>query len=270
MPRTLYVYLVVYPLAFAWILGILGTRTDVVTTSSFAYGKLLGVIVGACLVIVATRASKTKTPYSSAYLVLPLMLLGVLFAPLIHAQYPALVGAIAVVGFTYSTIIAITVYADISQRGQRSPLGVNGIGACLNSLGMAAGIVLPLLITRISSSFPVTEASMVVCFLLVFVTIFMFRENVVLGVFGLSDTEHQHLTVAQQCELLASRHNLTSRQGEVLLLMVSGNAEKEIAAALSISSNTVHEHVKTIYKKLDVHSHADLFSRLLQESDSKA
>lgn len=50
--------------------------------------------------------------------------------------------------------------------------------------------------------------------------------------------------------------NLTERESEVLVLVTKGMGNKEIAAQLFISTNTVKRHLKSIFTKLDVNSRA--------------
>jgi non-specific serine/threonine protein kinase len=52
----------------------------------------------------------------------------------------------------------------------------------------------------------------------------------------------------------ASAFSLTSREGEVLRLLVDGRTDREIAAALSISPRTVGGHVTNLLAKLGVES----------------
>ena len=47
---------------------------------------------------------------------------------------------------------------------------------------------------------------------------------------------------------------LTRRERDVLTLLVEGQADREIAAALSISPRTVETHVARIIAKLGLHS----------------
>ncbi|MBN1579316.1 MAG: response regulator [Anaerolineae bacterium] len=47
---------------------------------------------------------------------------------------------------------------------------------------------------------------------------------------------------------------LTEREREVLALLAQGMTNKEIAAALVITTNTVKRHVKSVFAKLDVHT----------------
>lgn len=60
--------------------------------------------------------------------------------------------------------------------------------------------------------------------------------------------------------------SLTPRAREVLEHLLRGGSEKEIAAALSISRETVHGHVKAIYGAHGVSSRAALLARCLAPS----
>jgi two-component system response regulator NreC len=51
---------------------------------------------------------------------------------------------------------------------------------------------------------------------------------------------------------------LTDREREVLQLIAEGKTNKEVAAALSVSINTVETHRKHIMEKLDLHNTAEL------------
>mgnify|MGYP002382003261 CR=1 FL=1 len=54
---------------------------------------------------------------------------------------------------------------------------------------------------------------------------------------------------------------LTARELEVLRLLAEGLSNKEIAAALSISENTVESHLRSVYGKLDVRSRTEALRR---------
>ncbi|MFJ2690842.1 helix-turn-helix transcriptional regulator [Pseudomonas sp. NPDC087336] len=51
--------------------------------------------------------------------------------------------------------------------------------------------------------------------------------------------------------------DLTARERDVLELICEGLADKEIATRLKLSTNTVRNHVATVYSKLDVHSRSE-------------
>jgi DNA-binding NarL/FixJ family response regulator len=58
---------------------------------------------------------------------------------------------------------------------------------------------------------------------------------------------------------------LTQREQDVLSLMSKGYVDKEIAPALGISNWTVHEHVKRIFEKFQVHSRTEAVLAYLQK-----
>ena len=55
-----------------------------------------------------------------------------------------------------------------------------------------------------------------------------------------------------------SKRSLTRRETEVLELIVQGNTNREIAAALLISIKTIEKHRQALMKKLDIHEAATL------------
>ena len=57
------------------------------------------------------------------------------------------------------------------------------------------------------------------------------------------------------------QRELTDRELGVLRLLSGGSSEREIAQELFVSFNTVHSHVKSIYRKLGVSSRAEALGR---------
>ncbi len=53
------------------------------------------------------------------------------------------------------------------------------------------------------------------------------------------------------------KHNLTSRETDVLILIGRGCSRKEVAVKLSISVNTAAEHIQNIYQKLNINTRAE-------------
>lgn len=60
-------------------------------------------------------------------------------------------------------------------------------------------------------------------------------------------------------------YDLTSREKEILILMVEGLIKKEIAHRLQISFHTVDSHLRNIYTKLQVNSQAGAVAKALRE-----
>ncbi|MDZ4287263.1 MAG: response regulator transcription factor [Prosthecobacter sp.] len=60
----------------------------------------------------------------------------------------------------------------------------------------------------------------------------------------------------QRLRVLLSEAEITPREREILTLITRGNANKEIAATLGISEDTVKQHVSRILQKLRVNDRA--------------
>jgi len=71
----------------------------------------------------------------------------------------------------------------------------------------------------------------------------------------------------QPVDLTASvKGNLSQRETEVLNLLMTGEAIKKIAATLGISRYTVSDHLKSIYRKLDVHLKSEALYKVLGQN----
>jgi DNA-binding NarL/FixJ family response regulator len=62
--------------------------------------------------------------------------------------------------------------------------------------------------------------------------------------------------IAQRLKVHLAEPEITPREREILTLVTGGNANKEIAATLGISEDTVKQHVSRILMKLKVHDRA--------------
>lgn len=61
-----------------------------------------------------------------------------------------------------------------------------------------------------------------------------------------------------------AQFDLTSREREILNLLVEGHLYKEIADQLQVSGHTVHFHIRHIYRKLQVRSRAQAVAKVMK------
>lgn len=64
---------------------------------------------------------------------------------------------------------------------------------------------------------------------------------------------------------LSNGYELTTREKEILKLLVDGNSYKMISSEISITLETVKTHLKNIYAKLQVHSQTEAVGKALKE-----
>ena len=65
-------------------------------------------------------------------------------------------------------------------------------------------------------------------------------------------------------EIKGEMEGLSPREEQVLSLLSKGYLYKEIASELSISNDTVHNHIRKIYEKLQVHSRTEAVIKYLK------
>jgi LuxR family maltose regulon positive regulatory protein len=75
----------------------------------------------------------------------------------------------------------------------------------------------------------------------------------------------QRLAAARRTSQRQGDSELSERELAVLRLLSGGSSEREIGQQLYVSFNTVHSHVKSIYRKLGVSSRADALERARDE-----
>ena len=62
---------------------------------------------------------------------------------------------------------------------------------------------------------------------------------------------------------LVKEYRLTAKEQAILLHLLDGKTRKGISSAMFISENTLHSHMKSIYRKTDVNSHVEVMNLLL-------
>ncbi len=59
------------------------------------------------------------------------------------------------------------------------------------------------------------------------------------------------------------RWDFTDRQTEVVLRVIRGESNREVAMSLSVTEQTVKEHLRNIFEKVEVHRRSELISKIL-------
>ena len=70
---------------------------------------------------------------------------------------------------------------------------------------------------------------------------------------------------AEIAPLILQAYHLTKREGEVTQLILRGRSTREIAATLQISLNTVQDHLKAIFEKVNVGSRRELAGHIFAQ-----
>ncbi|GAB1420829.1 hypothetical protein MASR2M15_09530 [Anaerolineales bacterium] len=74
---------------------------------------------------------------------------------------------------------------------------------------------------------------------------------------------------AEIAPLIMQAYLFTKREGEITQCVLRGWSTTEIAANLSMSSNTVQDHLKAIFEKVDVRNRGELAARIFSQHYQK-
>lgn len=171
--------------------------------------------------------------------------------------------------FTTAQMLAIGfmwyVLADIAQRSDMPADTVFGLGwGALFSIPMAVGLMLPRVLPHNLDA--ESLAVVVLWMLLVALTFMRQHQSPELRLFAgfapsLSKSEDRQ---PERLAAIAERFGLTAREADIMGLYAQGRSRAFISAQLIISENTVRDHLKNIYRKLDVHNKQELID-LIEE-----
>lgn len=70
---------------------------------------------------------------------------------------------------------------------------------------------------------------------------------------------------AEIASIVGAAHGLTERESDVVVSVVAGHSNGEIARLLRVSPHTVKDHLKSIYAKLDVQTRNEMTSKLFYD-----
>lgn len=166
-----------------------------------------------------------------------------------------------------------SIIAEMLNLSQ-NPAKVFGIGLSANVFGVFCGDILGFGLTSVAlPGAQVTVIALcVICATLAIIPLLnrhlaeLLKNHTNLNMLSDMNSQQQKQgTVAQNTE---THNHLTERENDVLSLILSGKPNKEIAATLFISENTVKTHARNIYLKYGVASRAELISTLLKKDKS--
>lgn len=67
---------------------------------------------------------------------------------------------------------------------------------------------------------------------------------------------------AERADLFARAHTLSSRETDLLLLLLEGADTRTVAARLFLSEHTVQDHLKSVFAKTGTHTRRVLLARV--------
>ena len=245
-------------LFYAGALGSLPAAWDMMHNPLLAFSWLVG-FVAVALLAVRAKYDFNRLIYKVGF---PLVALG--FVAMGVAPGAPAVGEL--------TFLAASVYLDlvlwslgayiIKNLGAPAVWIASLPGAALYG-GMALGAIVPLVAPLLAGS----EAPLVrqmpllgACFMLLSSLMLLSDKNVKSGwgTFAIGSQDDLATSMGAALGCIAREYALTPREADVVACVARGLAREGIAEELCVGAETVKTHLRSVYRKLDVHTQAEL------------
>lgn len=222
--------------------------------------QIATIVIAVCATLLAYRALEIVNPFIMWFAIVLVIATGLAVG--IFANVP--LGGLSSSLFTAAQMMVIAFWyvalADISHRSDMPSDLVFGLGwGIFYALPMGLGILLPHVIpTQLNTQ---SFAVIVIWMLLVALVFLRQHQAPQLRLFAdfdphVSSTPSDDLK--RRVYALGKRHGLSARESEIIMLYARGRTRAVISDQLCISENTVRDHIKSAYKKINIHEKQEL------------
>ncbi len=256
---TLLVMPVLVGLAYGLINGALALRPAGGALPS-SLGMTLAELLAGAVLLAASRLLSARVGASQIYAVGLVFTVAGLTLASVEAVPVWLAASVDELGFAVFYFFMVVYWGDLARRVGRSVVRVYALGYTVFQAsqipGMLAGYGLA------ASSEQTAEALLFCAVVLVFfvVTLLVFNDPRSSLRQWLAAGEPVETTdeIPDACETMAARFALSPREREVLSLLARGRTAAYIGRSLGIAPDTAKTHIRSIYRKMDIHSQQDL------------
>lgn len=230
----------------------------------------LAAIVGAsAAVFLTTSVYKMDFDHMTYQIALPLMAAGFLFMPL-YEPWNIIGTGVHQFGYQYFYIILWAIWPVLASRANVPSGWIAAWGMFSIQFGQLVGSVASgCLLEFFSSDFDHALLSAVFIFLILLIALFALGKgspNTGWGFVRPIEEVDSSSEFEKTCTRIARQYRLSPREIEVFFLLAKGRNRAHIKEELVISDETVKSHIKSIYRKIDVHSQQLLIDMIETES----
>lgn len=216
----------------------------------------------AALLVVATiavfRMDFNKTVYQIGF---PLVGVGMVLAATLSGQLCAIGFVLQITGFIYLDLILWALGSYLIRNCNQPAMWISTCPTTSLMAGRTIGMLAGLFLFHSIPSASGTDAIfLVAAFLVILASLFMSSSRNMYTGWGFvrPGSLGEDAKLERTCQIIAKDTGLTKREVDILQHIASGEARSTMAKNLYISKNTVKTHLRSIYRKLSVHSEAEL------------
>lgn len=225
--------------------------------------NIVAIVGGSLAIFVTMSVYKMDFDHLTYQIALPLMAAGFLFLPLAE-PWNVIGTAVHQAGYQYFYIVLWALWPVVVARGKVPAGWVVGWGLFSIQLGqfigsVAASIVIGLIATELQMA--MLSAGFI--FAILIIALFALGNGSANTAWGFVKPMEEADTASdfeKAGTRLARRCHLSPREVEVFFLLAKGRNRAFISEELVIGDETTKSHIKSIYRKADVHSQQELIN----------
>jgi DNA-binding CsgD family transcriptional regulator len=230
--------------------------------------NILAIVVGSSAIYATMKIFRMDFNHLTYQVALPLMAAGFIFLPL-HSPFDIIGTAVHQAGYQYFYIVLWALWPVLARRGDVPEGWLVCWGILSIQLGQLLGSISSAnLINFIDTVFELAMASAVVIFIILLIALFALGNSSINTGWGfikpIEETDHVS-DFERACMQMSQSRGLSPRETEVFLLLAKGHNRAHISADLVVSDETVKSHIKSIYRKMEVHSQQEIITVIEQE-----
>ena len=187
----------------------------------------------------------------------------VLFVSLLLANatqtHQELFAVIGLAGYVCLKMAFWTLFASIVYASGVSAVTVFCIGEGCQAAGLFAGSLLSGVIPT-ANGYALVDSIAIGVLILTYIFVLNDRKVYAILYEPAPAVIDERARFQARCEEIATQYSLSKRETEVFLLMARGHSAARMAEDLYVSTGTVNSHVKSIYRKMGIHSKQELLN----------
>lgn len=216
-------------------------------------------VVGLALLLVSRILSKrfgAAQIYAGALI---FVIIGYLLLAL-QAKPFWIANGITSVGFHAFYFFMIVFWGDLAKRMNRPILMTYAVGYFAFQLAQLIGYLLALFVIQDFASTITVFLTMIIVLAFFAGALFLYGGlNSPVRAWLMADNPQETTDeISDTCASITKKAGLSPREHEILILLARGRNAAYIARTLFIAHSTVKTHIKSIYRKLDIHSQQNL------------
>lgn len=256
-------------LSFGLISGVLPLRR-LTNALALALGTIAAEFLAGIVLLVASRLLSPRVGASQIYAVGLIFTVAGLVLALVEFVPVWVAASVNELGFAVFYFFMVVYWGDLARRVGTSIVRTYALGYTVFQASQIPGMVTgyELAATGTQAAMALLLMALVLAFFVVTLLVFNDSRSALRQWLTAGEPVETTDEIPEVCAILAAAHALSPREREVLSLLARGRTAAYVGRSLGIAPDTAKTHMRSIYRKMDVHTQQELIERIERQIES--